>query len=112
MLSGAEAAGNSLMDDVQFDRSAFKDYNDVKYGRRSRRLHERLAVAEMPLGLIDAILTVALAVATYFLWCLLLRWMTRGSIRILIITIVATGVALWIPFGVYLVLLLQGGVLL
>jgi hypothetical protein len=62
-------------------------------------------IVVMPLGWINAVLTLATAVAAYFFWCLLMRWMARGYIGRLIWTIAATGVALWIPFGVYLVLL-------
>ena len=62
-------------------------------------------ILALPLGLIDALLTLALAVGAYFFWRLLLRWMAQGYIGRLICTICATGVVLWIPFGLYLVLL-------
>ena len=44
-------------------------------------------IVALPLGLIDALLTLALAVGAYFFWCLLLRWMTQGYIGRLIWTI-------------------------
>jgi hypothetical protein len=61
-------------------------------------------IVVMPLRLIDAMLTLATAAAAYFFLCLLMRWMGRECIGRLICTIVATGVALWIPFGAYLAL--------
>jgi hypothetical protein len=62
------------------------------------------AAIEMPITVIDAILTAGVAATAYFFWRLLLEWLARGYIGRLVLTICATGVALWIPFGWYLVL--------
>jgi hypothetical protein len=51
-------------------------------------------IVTMPLGLLEAVVTLVLAAAAYFSWRLLLRWMAQGYIGRLVLTICATGAAL------------------
>lgn len=61
-------------------------------------------ILALPAGLVEALLTLAIALTAYFWWRLLLQWLTQGQTGRLIGAICGTGLALWIPFGVYLVL--------
>jgi hypothetical protein len=55
----------------------------------------------VPLVVIDALLAFALAIATYFVWRKLLRWLRQGYVWRVVMAVAAMGTGLWIPLAVY-----------
>jgi hypothetical protein len=51
------------------------------------------------LVVVDALLAFALAMATYYVLCALLRWLRRGHVWRVILAVAAMTVSLWIPLA-------------